>query len=526
MRKGAVAGSLVILLVLAVPFGAVLIARNAPTNPCRADGISQPLSGPVPKVDGLTAGQVRLAKIIWTRSHAHSALLGRRPDQAAIIAIAVASQESALGANPAIARPNADGDAGPFQQRTKPGWYGTLAQVTDPVYGADTFLLGHTVTAAQSAAARAAGSQPAGPAGYHIPGLANIAGWAAMDIIEAADRVQRPAFPDTVADDISLARRLVDIFRSSPDASAVNEIRAAVSEAASEGCGDTTSSTCPPTNSPGEHGLTPDTLLVLRCVKQAFPKIIMFYGVRSDPYPDHPSGRAVDIMISSAFPNYRSAEAVAYGNQIATWVRAHQKQLGVQYIIWRQHIWNVERASEGWRLMADRGNPTANHMDHVHVTTYGNSARAVDLDLVSTAGKAVTPVEHYTISARFGQVGSWARYHTGLDFAAPIGTPVRAALAGVVTHSGYGTAAAWAGDYVTIRHFDGTSTLYAHMARHDVRQGQAVTTGLQVGVIGMTGRSFGPHLHFEAYPRGVPPGQIYQAIDPAAWLRARSVSAL
>jgi hypothetical protein len=123
MRKGAVAGLLVILLVLAVPLGAVLIARNAPSNPCGADGISQPLSGPVPNVDGLTAGQVRLAKIIWTQAHAHSALLGRRPDQAAIIAIAVASQESALGANPAIARPNADGDAGSFQQRTKPGWY-------------------------------------------------------------------------------------------------------------------------------------------------------------------------------------------------------------------------------------------------------------------------------------------------------------------------------------------------------------------------------------------------------------------
>jgi hypothetical protein len=116
--------------------------------------------------------------------------------------------------------------------------------VTDPVYGADTFLLGHTVTAAQSAAAKAAGSQPAGPAGYHIPGLANIAGWAAMDIIEAADRVQRSAFPDAVADDIPLARRLVDIFRSNP-ASAVNEIRAAVSEAAGDGCGDTTSSTLP-----------------------------------------------------------------------------------------------------------------------------------------------------------------------------------------------------------------------------------------------------------------------------------------
>jgi murein DD-endopeptidase MepM/ murein hydrolase activator NlpD len=79
--------------------------------------------------------------------------------------------------------------------------------------------------------------------------------------------------------------------------------------------------------------------------------------------------------------------------------------------------------------MRDRGNPTANHLDHVHVTTYGNAAKRGSMAAADWgADRAVSPVEHYTISARFGQVGSWARYHTGLDFGAAIGKPVRAVL--------------------------------------------------------------------------------------------------
>lgn len=527
MRKTLTVGVLVILLVVAVPFGAFLTTRNATPAPCGADGISQPRAiGPVPTVEGLSAAQVRLAKTIWIRAQAHVAQLGGHADQAAVIAIAVASQESTLGANPSIARPNADGDAGPFQQRTKPGWYGTLAQVTDPAYAADTFLLGHTVTPAQSAAARAAGTRPAGPTGYHIPGLVNVAGWANMDIIEAADHVQRSAFPDAVSDDIPLARRLVTLVSFDVGNSAVDEIQQNALSDSTAGCDNAAPSNCPPTDSPGEARLRPDALLVLRCVKQAFPKITTFYGWRRfDPYPDHPSGRAVDIMISSAFPNYRSPQAVAYGDQIAAWVKAHRKELGVQYIMWRQHIWNVERANEGWRSFADRGNPTANHMDHVHVTTYGNSAQPTVLTPAANLGRAVTPVEHYRITARFGQVGLWARYHTGLDFAAPIGTPVRAALGGVVTHAGYGRAS-WAGKYITLRRPDGTSTLYAHLSATTVMAGESVRTGERIGAIGVTGRSFGPHLHFEVYPRGITPGNIYQAVDPARWLARRGAAGI
>lgn len=134
------------------------------------------------------------------------------------------------------------------------------------------------------------------------------------------------------------------------------------------------------------------------------------------------------------------------------------------------------------------------------------------------------PVSSYTIAARFGAVGAWARYHTGYDFSAPVGTPIHAAAAGVVTHAGFGgEAGGWAGNYVTIQHADGTQSLYAHTGGATVSVGEAVTAGQVVAHIGLTGRTFGAHLHFEIYPAGVTPGDVYSAIDPAGWFAARGV---
>jgi hypothetical protein len=62
------------------------------------------------------------------------------------------------------------------------------------------------------------------------------------------------------------------------------------------------------------------------------------------------------------------------GWEIAKWVRANAKELGVSEVIHAQKIWTVQRSSEGWRWMEDRGSATANHYDHVHVSVYGNAA--------------------------------------------------------------------------------------------------------------------------------------------------------
>jgi hypothetical protein len=64
------------------------------------------------------------------------------------------------------------------------------------------------------------------------------------------------------------------------------------------------------------QALTPEALLVLRCVTATFPRLTDFGGKRPDPLPDHPSGRAVDIMI----PNYQTTEGTAFGWQVAHWL--------------------------------------------------------------------------------------------------------------------------------------------------------------------------------------------------------------
>ena len=134
-------------------------------------------------------------------------------------------------------------------------------------------------------------------------------------------------------------------------------------------------------------------------------------------------------------------------------------------------------------------------------------------------GIATMPVKSYSIAARFGDVGAWARYHTGFDFSAPIGTPIYAPTAGVVEHAGSGgKAAGWAGNYVVIKHADGTQTLYAHMSSISVQSGAKVTGGTRLGQVGQTGRAFGPHLHFEVYPAGAEPGDVYSAVNPHPWL--------
>ncbi|HIK34323.1 MAG TPA: peptidoglycan DD-metalloendopeptidase family protein [Thermosynechococcus sp. M98_K2018_005] len=94
----------------------------------------------------------------------------------------------------------------------------------------------------------------------------------------------------------------------------------------------------------------------------------------------------------------------------------------------------------------------------------------------------------------------WGRMHRGIDIAAPIGTPIYAAAAGVVTYSQWNSGGF--GNLVEIRHADGTLTLYAHNHRNLVHVGQYVQQGQQIAEMGSTGRSTGPHVHFEVHPQG------------------------
>ena len=104
----------------------------------------------------------------------------------------------------------------------------------------------------------------------------------------------------------------------------------------------------------------------------------------------------------------------------------------------------------------------------------------------------------------------WGRMHRGIDIAGPIGTPIVAAAPGEVISAGWH--AGGFGKLVKIRHADGSVTYYAHNNRILVRQGEYVQQGQQVAEMGSTGRSTGPHLHFEIRPDGK------SAINPIALL--------
>ncbi|NKZ04207.1 hypothetical protein [Actinomadura latina] len=94
-----------------------------------------------------------------------------------------------------------------------------------------------------------------------------------------------------------------------------------------------------------------------------FP-VIGCYRSTGDPQ-DHGDGRACDFMESTG-GRMPSAGAQRHGDQVARYAVANARRLGISYVIWKQHIWNVRGG--GWRPMADRGGLTQNHYDHVHIS--------------------------------------------------------------------------------------------------------------------------------------------------------------
>ncbi|MFG2476561.1 M23 family metallopeptidase [Streptomyces fagopyri] len=127
------------------------------------------------------------------------------------------------------------------------------------------------------------------------------------------------------------------------------------------------------------------------------------------------------------------------------------------------------------------------------------------------------PTSSYTLTSRFGDAGSmWSSgYHTGLDFAAPTGTLIKAIHSGTVKEAG------WAGAYgyrTILTLDDGTELWFCHQSSISVSVGQKVATGDVIGRVGATGNVTGPHLHLEVHPGGG------DAIDPMAWLHSKGIN--
>ena len=114
-----------------------------------------------------------------------------------------------------------------------------------------------------------------------------------------------------------------------------------------------------------------------------------------------------------------------------------------------------------------------------------------------------TPINGARISSGFGgrkhPILGYRKMHTGVDFAAPTGTPVLAAGSGTVEYAAWNGAA---GKYIRIRHTDGYKTAYFHLNRINVSVGKYVKQDQIIGKVGSTGRSTGPHLHYEVILNG------------------------
>ena len=146
------------------------------------------------------------------------------------------------------------------------------------------------------------------------------------------------------------------------------------------------------------------------------------------------------------------------------------------------------------------------------ITAWLSSAQSGQVAAAPTRGMLEVPVPSARVSSTFGPrvhpIFGDVRMHNGVDFAAPSGTPIGAAAAGVVVvagpQGGYG-------NVVVIDHGNALATMYAHQSRIAVTVGQQVEAGETIGAVGSTGNSTGPHGHFEVRVHGVP-------VDPLAYL--------
>lgn len=135
---------------------------------------------------------------------------------------------------------------------------------------------------------------------------------------------------------------------------------------------------------------------------------------------------------------------------------------------------------------------------------------AVDSSKIPTAGKGILswPVDNVRITQYFGNTefaksGAYnGKGHNGIDVAAPVGAPLKAALSGTVAGTGNTDAVKGCysfGKWVLINHNNGLSTMYAHLSQISVGKGEQVSTGQLIGYTGETGYATGPHLHFGVY---------------------------
>jgi murein DD-endopeptidase MepM/ murein hydrolase activator NlpD len=148
--------------------------------------------------------------------------------------------------------------------------------------------------------------------------------------------------------------------------------------------------------------------------------------------------------------------------------------------------------------------------------------------VLAATGRLLWPIPHATITQGFGPTpyvfeasyAGFRHFHTGIDLAVPLGTPVFAAADGVVTlarpMADSGGLLVGYGNYIIIQHDAGLKTLYGHLLTIGVKEGDVVHRGQLVGLVGSTGNSTGPHTHFEVRIENSPvdPMQMLPDLPP------------
>lgn len=134
-------------------------------------------------------------------------------------------------------------------------------------------------------------------------------------------------------------------------------------------------------------------------------------------------------------------------------------------------------------------------------TYRASGASLPESNLSINALLAIEPIANARVSSTFGYRNLFGKtaYHSGIDFAAPTGTPIYATGDGVVTHAGWGNGY---GNYIDIDHGNGYVTRYGHASRLFVSVGDQVKANQHIAAVGSTGRSTGPHLHYEVLKNG------------------------
>jgi len=155
------------------------------------------------------------------------------------------------------------------------------------------------------------------------------------------------------------------------------------------------------------------------------------------------------------------------------------------------------------------------HSSSAAASSSGSTSQTLrDGSTVYLSDKLFWPAAAGKLSSGFGK--RWGRHHDGIDIAAPTGTNVYAATSGEVIYSSNGLKGY--GNLVIVRAASGMLTVYAHNDRIFTRVGQRVVRGEKIAEIGSTGKSTGPHLHFEVRVKRGAKG--YAAVDPLPFFRA------